>query len=106
MGHLLKNDFDVVEKAVSEAESVAARYGVPQALRTCHTAVVGGYVLEGHVPADVIWKLLADRPAITGLAVPGMPAGAPGMENQGRPAERYEVMAFDAQGRTSVYARR
>jgi hypothetical protein len=68
--------------------------------------VVEGYVIEGHVPADVIDRLLRERPAIAGLAVPGMPIGSPGMEAPGRPAERYEVMAFDRQGRATVYASR
>lgn len=68
--------------------------------------MVEGYVIEGHVPADVIDRLLRERPAIAGLAVPGMPIGSPGMEAPGRPAERYEVMAFDRQGRATVYASR
>ena len=68
--------------------------------------MVEGYVIEGHVPADVIDRLLRERPAIAGLAVPGMPVGSPGMEAPGRPAEHYEVMAFDRQGRASVYASR
>lgn len=79
---------------------------MPSALVSCHTAVVEGYVIEGHVPADVIDRLLRERPAVVGLAVPGMPVGAPGMEAPGQPAERYEVMAFDRQGRTTVYVRR
>jgi hypothetical protein len=61
-------------------------------------------VIEGHVPADLIKKMLAEHPAILGLAVPGMPIGSPGME--GSPTARYNVMAFDRQGKTSVYARR
>ena len=75
---------------------------MPAALAGCHTAVVEKYVVEGHVPADVIDRLLRDRPAVLGVAVPGMPVGAPGMEVGGRPPERYQVLAFDAAGRTTV----
>lgn len=82
------------------------RLGVPRSLQSCHTAVVDGYVVEGHVPADVIDRLLRERPAVVGLAVPGMPVGSPGMEVPGQAAERYQVMAFDRSGRTTVYAQR
>jgi hypothetical protein len=85
---------------------VKRRLGVPPALQSCHTAVVDGYVVEGHVPADVIDRLLRERPAVVGIAVPGMPLGSPGMESPGRPAERYQVVAFDRNGRTTVYAQR
>jgi hypothetical protein len=64
---------------------------------------VSGYVVEGHVPADVIDRLLRERPAVVGIAVPGMPAGAPGMEVPGRPPERYQVLAFDRAGRTTIF---
>jgi len=79
---------------------------VPRALQSCHTAVVEGYVIEGHVPADVIDRLLRERPSVVGLAVPGMPVGSPGMEAPGRAAERYDVLTFDRTGRTTVFARR
>jgi hypothetical protein len=79
---------------------------VPRALQSCHTAVVEGYVLEGHVPADLIDRLLRERPAVVGLAVPGMPIGSPGMEAPGRTSERYQVLTFDRNGRTTVYASR
>jgi len=80
--------------------------GVPAKLQSCHTGLVDGYVIEGHVPADVIERLLAERPRVVGLAVPGMPAGSPGMEAPGHPAERYQVLTFDQQGRTTVFASR
>lgn len=67
--------------------------------------MVGGYVVEGHVPADLIRKLLADRPDIVGIAVPGMPAGSPGME-MGDRKDSYNVMTFDKAGKTTVYAKR
>ncbi len=75
-------------------------------LAGCHTAFVEGYVIEGHVPADVIDRLLSERPQIAGLAVPGMPVGSPGMEVPGRPAVPYDVIAFDVSGRTRVFATR
>ena len=67
--------------------------------------MVEGYVIEGHVPAEAVRRLLTEKRAITGLAVPGMPIGAPGMEVTGRPAERYNVIAFDSAGRYSIYER-
>jgi hypothetical protein len=79
---------------------------VSRALQSCHTAVVEGYVIEGHVPADLIDRLLRARPSGVGLAVPGMPVGAPGMEAPGQVPERYQVLAFDQKGRTTVYASR
>ena len=79
---------------------------MPRALQSCHTAVVEGYVIEGHVPADLIDRLLRERPSVVGLAVPGMPVGSPGMEAPGQVAERYQVLAFDQKGRTTVYASR
>ena len=72
-------------------------------MRSCHTAVVDGYLVEGHVPAAVIRRLLRERPKITGIAVPGMPAGSPGMESS-RPVA-YDVLAFQATGETSVFVR-
>ena len=69
-----------------------------------HTALVGGYIIEGHVPADLIQKLLKEKPKVKGLAVPGMVTGSPGME--GNPKQAYDVVTFDAAGRTTVYAKR
>jgi hypothetical protein len=77
---------------------------VPEKLYSCHTALVQGYIIEGHVPADLIRRLLKERPEVAGLAVPGMPVGSPGME--GPNPQPYDVISFDKQGRTSVYARR
>ncbi|QZO00522.1 DUF411 domain-containing protein [Chenggangzhangella methanolivorans] len=82
----------VVEVAAINA--VKAKLGVPPDLRSCHTAEIDGYVLEGHVPAAAIGRLLAERPKARGLAVPGMPIGSPGMEVEGRDPEAYDVMAF------------
>ena len=106
MGHLRASGFEVREENVGDLVPVEQRLGVPAALQSCHTAVIGDYVVEGHVPADLIRRLLRERPAVLGLAVPGMPVGAPGMETPGRPAERYDVLTFDRSGRTTVFARR
>lgn len=87
-----------------ELVDVKIKHNVPAKLRSCHTALVQGYVIEGHVPADLIRRLLKEKPAVLGLAVPGMPIGSPGMEG-GKP-EPYQVFTFDKQGRTAVYATR
>ncbi len=78
--------------------------GVKESLRSCHTAVVDGYVLEGHVPAADVKRLLRDKPKVAGLAVPGMPMGSPGMEGPGGRTDRYDVLSFTTAGRTGVYA--
>ena len=85
---------------------IKRKYGVTQALESCHTAVVDGYVVEGHVPADLVHRLLDERPDVKGLAVPGMPIGSPGMETPGRQPERYQVLTFDRDGSVEVYATR
>lgn len=85
---------------------IKAKHGVPAGLEACHTALVGGYVVEGHVPADLILRLLRERPNAVGVAVPGMPAGSPGMEVPGRPAEPYQVFTFDRSGKKGTFATR
>jgi hypothetical protein len=79
--------------------------GVPQAVRSCHTAEVAGYLVEGHVPASDIRRLLAERPNVAGLAVPGMPANTPGMADPGVPVGDYDVIAFQKKGPTRLFAR-
>ena len=88
----------------SELADFKIKNKIPDKLYSCHTAVVQGYLVEGHVPADLIKRLLKEKPPIAGVAVPGMPIGSPGME--GPNPQPYEVFSFDKQGRTSVYARR
>ncbi len=100
--HLEANGFKVETMDMPDLSLLKQKYGVTPELEACHTAVVGGYVVEGHVPADVIKRMLKDKPAIAGLAVPGMPQGSPGME--GGAKERYNVLTFDRAGRTTVYA--
>lgn len=102
--HLSKNGFRVETMDMPDLALVKQKYGVTTALEACHTAVVGNYVVEGHVPADVIKRLLKERPAVLGIAVPGMPGGSPGME--GAMKERYDVLTFDRAGRSRVYARK
>lgn len=106
MGHLRASGFEVRVENVGDLAPIKRRFQVPDALESCHTAVVENYVVEGHVPADLIQRLLRERPTVIGLAVPGMPAGAPGMEAPGGARERYDVLTFDRNGRSTVFARR
>ncbi len=101
--HLKKNGFTVAVKEMDDVTPIKDSLGVPADLRSCHTAVMGGYVIEGHVPADLVKKVRSDHPKIAGLAVPGMPNDAPGMDGKG---DGYKVIAFDKSGKTSVYATR
>lgn len=102
--HLRHNGFTVREIATGAMAEVKREAGVPLPLGSCHTARVGGYVIEGHVPAADIRRLLAQRPPVAGLAAPGMPQGSPGMEGP-YPAQRYEVLSFDRQGQVRTFAR-
>ena len=99
--HLRANGFAVNAHDVDDTTGYRERAGVPQALGSCHTGMIGGYALEGHVPAREIKRLLAERPKIKGLAVPAMVPGSPGME--GPRSDPYDVLAFGADGRTTVY---
>lgn len=92
------------EESLADLTAVKTEHQVPPQLQSCHTAIVDGYVIEGHVPAGEIDRLLAERPDIAGLAVPGMPIGSPGMDVAGMAPEPYDVIAFDDQGATSVFA--
>ncbi len=98
--------FQVEARDVSQDSllEVAAQAGVPDALGACHTAQVGGYIVEGHVPAEDVRRLLRERPQVVGVAVAGMPVGSPGME-QGNRRVPYQVIAFARGGQTSVFAR-
>ena len=102
--YLRANGFTVRVTDTEDLDPVAHRHGVPDNLRSCHTATVEGYALEGHVPAADIRRLLAERPQAAGLAVPGMPIGSPGME-QGTTIQPYEVHLVHLDGTTSVYAK-
>jgi hypothetical protein len=100
--HLVKNGYRVDAKDTPNMTEIKRTLGVPEALTACHTAVVNGYLIEGHVPAADIDRLLEQKPRVAGLAVPGMPAGSPGMEGMG--TQRYQVLTFDKNGKTKVFA--
>lgn len=101
--YLEGNGFRVRTENVADLSAIKAYHGVSPRVASCHTALVEGYVVEGHVPAEDIRRLLAERPKVKGLTVPGMPAGSPGMEGPRKDA--YDTLTFDGQGRTSVFAR-
>ena len=105
--YMKNNGFTVDAHDVGEdmLNQVKATAGVPEPLRSCHVALAAGYAFEGHVPAELVKKVLTDKPKALGLAVPGMPAGSPGMEMGGQKAS-FEVMAFDRVGKSWVYAKR
>ena len=105
VAHMQAAGFTVKALDVDDVEAPMKTYGVPLSLASCHTALVGGYVLEGHVPAESVQRMLREKPAIAGLAVPGMPVGSPGMEVPGY-KDPYSVVAFDKTGKTSVYERK
>ena len=100
--HMRAAGFQVDARNVRDIMSVKMEAGVPGAMVTCHTALVDGYVVEGHVPAEYIKQMLADHPDIAGIGVPGMPVGSPGME--GPNPQPYQVLAFNHDGNVSVYA--
>jgi hypothetical protein len=101
--HLRKHGFDVAVRDTSDVSAAKRTGRVPAQLHSCHTAFVNGYVVEGHVPAADIQRLLRDKPRVAGIAVAGMPAGSPGMEVPGR-ADKYDVVAFNRDGTTRVFA--
>jgi hypothetical protein len=103
--HLKANGFDVQAMDVSSADvrNVSKMAGLKDEDTSCHTAKIGNYVVEGHVPADDIKRMLKEKPAIAGLAAPGMPQGSPGMEQGAK--EPYDVIAFKKDGTSTVYAK-
>ena len=98
------NGYTVKVEDVQNLTSVKNQYQVPPELQSCHTAIVDGYVIEGHVAIADIKRLLDERPAILGLAVPGMPPGSPGMDYEGAIPQPYDVIAFDQSGSFEVFA--
>jgi hypothetical protein len=104
--YLKANGFEVKTIDLDDLSEIKTVSGVPRAIQTCHTALVGGYVIEGHVPADAITRMLKEQPKIAGIGVAGMPAGSPGMVVPGTPAQHYDVMSWDRTGKTSVYAKK
>lgn len=104
IAHVKAAGFPVDEVKVADLAPLKTKLGVPADLASCHTAEIGGYAIEGHVPAEAIKRLLAERPSAKGLAVGGMPIGSPGMEVAGTPSEAYEVVLFSPD-RRRVFAR-
>lgn len=95
---------EVVDLSESELQARKSKLGVGPRLASCHTAIVNGYVVEGHVPASDIQRMLREKPAIAGIAAPGMPVGSPGMEVPGGRKDKYDVVAFTKSGTTRVFA--
>ena len=104
--HVRAAGFEVTVADVSQAELIQRKreLGIDPRLGSCHTALVGGYIVEGHVPAADIRRLLAERPPVAGIAVPGMPLGSPGMDYGGR-RDPYNVIAFDDAGGLRIFSR-
>ena len=102
VGEMEKAGFKVEVHDLEDLSATKHAAGVPDELQACHTARIGGYVVEGHVPAADIRRLLAERPDVSGIATPGMPMGSPGME--GGSSEHYDVLTFGGDGRTTVFA--
>jgi hypothetical protein len=104
--HMRKNGFEAAVVDVPDLDPIKRKLGVPPNLASCHTALVNGFIVEGHIPADAVQRLLKERPAVAGIAVPGMPAGSPGMEVPGGYKQAYAIIAFDKQGKQAVFERR
>ena len=100
--HMAAAGFPTEAHDVADMDAIKTRYGVPTGMRSCHTAIVGAYAIEGHVPADDVKRLLHEQPKVRGLAVPGMVTGSPGME--GGTPERYLVLAFQSDGKNLPFA--
>ncbi len=111
--HMQAAGFAVEDVVTDDMDAIKDQYGVPEALASCHTALIEGYVIEGHVPASDVQRLLSERPAILGLAAPGMPVGSPGMETGDSPSgpvfdhrvDPYTVVSFTANGDTATFAK-
>jgi hypothetical protein len=100
--HLKENHFNVEDIVTNDVQSIKDKYGVTREMASCHTAIVDGYVVEGHVPADDIKTLLKTKPKVAGIAVPGMVNGSPGME-MGNTKDPYKVMSFDRENHAKVF---
>jgi hypothetical protein len=98
------NGFTVEVRDVDDLTAVKVEYGVPPQFQSCHTAIVDGYIIEGHVPVEDVNRLLEERPDVVGLAVPGMPLGSPGMEMPGGETQPYDVLAFTEDGSVAIFA--
>ena len=102
--HMTNAGFQVISKPTDNMDEIRKQYNVPEKLQSCHTAIIGGYVIEGHVPADDVKRLLETRPeGVAGLAAPGMPPKSPGMQSEGEKPSGYDVLSFDRQGNSKVF---
>jgi len=99
-----ENGFTVQVEDAQNRAALREQYNVPLQIQSCHTAIVDGYIIEGHVPVSEIERLLTERPDVVGLAVIGMPAGSPGMEDDSQSDQPFDVLVFDKGGNTQVYA--
>ena len=104
VAHMKAAGFDVRVHNTEKLSEIKSANSVPQNLMSCHTAKIGGYVIEGHVPASAVKKLLLTKPKIKGIATPGMPLGSPGMEVPSGEKDAYDVLAFDDQGNTEIFS--
>jgi hypothetical protein len=105
VAHVRNNGFEPTVHDEEDMDAIKAQLGVPVGVRSCHTAVVGQYLIEGHVPASDIQHLVGQQPRVAGLAVPGMPSGTPGMAQPGAKIAGFEVVAFQQDGTTRTFAR-
>jgi hypothetical protein len=104
--YMRKNGFDAKVQDVDNIGAVKLKLGVREEFSSCHTTEVGGYIVEGHVPVEVVQRMLKERPKIAGIAVAGMPAGSPGMEVPSGKKDSYNILAFTSDGKTTVYDKR
>lgn len=102
--HLEQHGFTTKVTETDKLDEIKAQHRIPKAAQSCHTAVVDGYVIEGHVPATDVQRLLKERPAVAGLAVPGMPIGSPGMEVPNMKPQKFDTVTFDKEGQIKVFA--
>lgn len=103
--HMRQHGFTVSERMVENIDAVKSYYGVPAKLASCHTAIIDGFVIEGHVPAEDVKRLLSERPEVSGLTAPGMPMQSPGMQEPGLPPKGYDVLSFTKDGGSTVFRR-
>ena len=108
VNHLRDNGLEVVDNIVENISEIKKQYNVPNNLRSCHSAKIGNYTIEGHVPIESINKLFKEKPIISGIAVPGMPHGSPGMETHSHEShshnyETYKVVSFSNNGNTKIF---
>ncbi|MBF0097418.1 MAG: DUF411 domain-containing protein [Magnetococcales bacterium] len=103
--HMEKNGFIVKVEEVSDVTAMKRQLGVPPNIDSCHTGVIGDYLVEGHVPAGDVLRLLEEKPPVRGIAVPGMPTGSPGMEISGQKPDAYQVITFTTEGQSWLFAK-